>query len=50
MGSFLTIVLFIITAAYTYQKIDVYIEKKDVDIMSSVQYSYFDETQVFDFS
>ena len=50
MGSFLTIILFIITAAYTYQKIDVYIEKKDVDIMSSIQYSYFDETQVFDFS
>ena len=49
MGSFLTIIMFIIVCAYTYQKIDVLKEKKDVDIMSSIQYSYFNETEVFDF-
>ena len=48
MGSLFTIVSLIIVIAYTYQKIDVWIEKKDVDIMSSIMFSYIDETQVFD--
>ena len=48
MGSLFTIVSLIIVIAYTYQKIDVWIEKKDVDIMSSIMNRYIDETQVFD--
>ena len=48
MGSLFTIVSLIIVIAYTYQKIDVWIEKKDVDIMSSIMFGYIDETQVFD--
>ena len=48
MGSLLTIIMLFITVAYTFQKIDVFIEKKDVDIMSSTMISYIDETQVFD--
>ena len=50
MGSLFTLVSLIILIAYTYQKIDVWIEKKDVDIMSSIMFSYIDETQAFDSS
>ena len=50
MGSLLTIIMLLITVAYTFQKIDVFIEKKDVDVMTSTMISYFDETQVFDHS
>ena len=49
-GSLLTIIMLFITVAYTFQKIDVFIEKKDVDIMTSTMISYIDETQVFDHS
>ena len=34
-GSLLTILVYVIVIAYTYIKIDVLIEKKDVDIMST---------------
>ena len=47
MGSFLTILVFIVVGAYAYQKTDVWLAKKDVDIMSSTMIQYFDETFEF---
>ena len=37
MGTFFTIIIYIVITAYAYQKTDVWIAKKDVDIIASVQ-------------
>ena len=50
MGSLCSIVLLTVVLAYAYQKVDVYINKRDVDIMTSVQRAFFDEDYVFDHS
>lgn len=49
MGSLCTIFVLIVLAVYSYQKVDVMLEKKDVDILSVVYDSYFGNEQVFDF-
>lgn len=47
MGSTCTILIAIITILYAYQKTDVWLGKKDVDIMSSVIESHFNDSYVF---
>ena len=49
MGSFLTLLIYIIVGAYAYQKIDVWVNKKDVEIMSSILMSEFSEEDKFRF-
>ena len=50
MGSVCSFILLIIVSAYAYQKVDVWMNKKDVDIMSSLQKNYFSADYVFDYS
>jgi len=50
MGSFLSILLFIIVVAFTYQKVDVWLGRKDVDIMSANQKNFYTEDHIFDHS
>ena len=47
MGAFCSIILLFVTLAYTGQKIDVFLSKKDVDILSATTDSYFDVDYVF---
>ena len=49
MGSLLTMLVYIVVGAYAYQKIDVWVNKKDVEIMSSILMSEFDEEEKFSF-
>ena len=49
MGSVCSIILLLIVSLYTYQKIDVYMNKLDVDIMSSVQREHFSSDYIFDY-
>ena len=49
-GTLLTIVIFIIIAAYAYQKTDVWLTKKDIDIVSSVEHNFYAEDHVFDYN
>lgn len=46
-GSVLSILMFIITGAYLYQKIDVMFEKAGVDILSSNQENFFKSDEKF---
>ena len=48
MGSLCSIVLLLVVLAYAYQKVDVYINKRDVDIMTSVQRKFYGDEYVFD--
>ena len=50
MGSFCSFILLIIVTAYAYIKVDVFINKKDVEIMSSRQMRHFSPDYVFDYS
>ena len=47
MGSICSILLFVILLSYTYQKADILVKKKDIDILMATQESYFDEKYVF---
>ena len=47
MGAFCSIILMIVTLTYAGQKIDVFLSKKDVDILSATTDSYFDVDYVF---
>ena len=49
MGSICSLILFLVVGSYAYQKTDVWISKKDVDIMSSIQTNYFTSDYVFDY-
>ena len=49
MGSICSLVLILIVCAYAYIKVDVWYNKKDVDIMSSTQKGHFGEEYVFDY-
>ncbi len=49
MGSVFTIIAYSLVLLYVYIKTDVWIKKKDVDIMQSVLDSYYDDSYVFDF-
>ena len=46
-GAFCTLVLTIVLIAYAYLKLVVLIEKKDVDIMRTVNDYYFADYEVF---
>ena len=50
MGSLLTMLVYLVVGAYAYQKIDVWINKKDVEIMSSILMSRFSEEEKFSFN
>ena len=48
-GSICSLLLIVVVASYAYQKTDVWLQKKDVDIMTSTQTDFFDEHYVFDY-
>lgn len=48
-GFFCTAFLGLLLLSYTYQKIDVLKNKKDVDILSTVTHAHFDPDYIFDF-
>ena len=48
MGTVCSLILIIIVCTYAYIKVDVFLLKKDVDILFSTQKNYFNETYVFD--
>ena len=50
MGSICSVLLFVIMGAYAYQKSDVWMHKKDVDIMTSTQRNFFTSDDEFNFS
>lgn len=50
IGSAFSLILLAIVLAYAYQKVDVWMNKKDIDIMSSLQTDHFDADYVFDYS
>ena len=50
MGSFLSFLLLIVICAYVYQKFDVLLARKDVDVLSSLNDSVFTDDDVFDFN
>ena len=47
MGSLFTFLIYVVSAVYSLQKVDVWMAKKDVDIMSSTQAAYFDDSYIF---
>lgn len=47
MGSACSILLFVLLLAYSGHKLNVLIEKSNVDITEAVQYDYFDHQYVF---
>ena len=47
MGAICSIMLLLIVISYTYQKVDILINKKDVAILSSLYDSYFDSSDQF---
>ena len=47
IGSLFTFLIYIVSSVYFLQKIDVWIAKKDVDIMSSTQAGYFNDSYIF---
>ena len=47
MGSFCSIFLMAVIILYTIQKVDVLMEKKDVDILTSLNDSYLDSNFIF---
>ena len=49
IGSFFTLLIYSVVALYMFQKIDVWLAKKDVDIMSSTQTGFFNDSYTFDF-
>ena len=48
MGSICSLILFAIVTVYAYLKVDVWLNKKDVDIMTSTQTDFFTDDYVFD--
>ena len=47
-GFFCTVILTLLIASYTYQKIDVLENKKDVDILATTTHSHFTPDYIFD--
>lgn len=50
VGSLCSIVLLMVTIFYAYLKFDVLMEKKDVNVLSTVKDLYFDDTDQFHYS
>ena len=48
MGSILSMLIGLITIMYSIQKMEVLMSKKDVDILSTIKESCFDESKIFD--
>ena len=49
VGSLFTILIYAVVALYMFQKIDVWLAKKDVDIMSSTQTGFFNDSYTFSY-
>ena len=49
MGSFCSLILFVIVCAFAYIKTDVLLLKKDVTILTSTHKNYYDSDFIFDF-
>ena len=47
MGAICTVILFLIVLAYTAQKLEIMISKKDFDIVSAIRQSYFSTDDYF---
>ena len=47
MGSLCTLIILIVVIAYSVQKMDVLINKKDVNVLSTIHKLYFDEDYTF---
>ena len=47
IGSLFTFLIYIVSGVYSLQKLDVWRAKKDVDILSSTQAGYFNDSYVF---
>ena len=47
-GFFCTVILCLLILSYTYQKIDVLQNKKDVDILATTTHSYYNPDFIFD--
>ena len=49
MGSFFSILIVVVTIGYVYQKMDVLVNRKDVDILSTIRDSYYDHNHQFNY-
>ena len=47
LGSLCSLMIFLLTVLYAYQKMDVLIEKKDVDVLSATKQLVFTEDDIF---
>jgi len=47
MGSLCSILLILVVGVFTFQKIDIWLNKKDVDIVSSISSGYFTSDYIF---
>ena len=50
LGGILSFILVAIILLFTYQKFDVFLNKKDVDILSTINENFIDEGAIFDTS
>ena len=48
-GTFFTLIMYMVVGVYAYLKTDVYVMKKDVDIMASTQAGFFNDSEIFDY-
>ena len=49
-GLFFSVLLFIFVSFYAAQKVDILINKKDVDVLSVVNKNFYDSKYIFDYS
>ena len=49
MGSLCSLLVLLVVAAYAYQKTDVWMQKKDVDVLESTTDDFYDVDYIFDF-
>ena len=49
MGSLCSLLVLVVVSAYAYQKTDVWMQKKDVDILESTVDDFYDMDYIFDF-
>ena len=47
MGAFFSILIVAVTISYAYQKMDLLVNRKDVDILSTIRDSYYDHNYQF---
>ena len=49
MGSICSLMILALVVMYSYQKVDILWNKKDVDVLSTINDSHFDSDFIFDY-